>query len=85
MWELCFGTFFTLLCGNKKDWDKPRKGEVSNRVLYFALLDIVAKQQNNTNHYVNKTKNKTSGYGDGIPSEVKACKRDDHHIQRTGI
>jgi len=84
MSHLCFGTFFTLLCGNKKDWDKSRRPEVSNRVLYFALLDIVDKQLNSA-HYVDKSKSGvTSGYKNDVPSDAKTCKRDDHPIQRRG-
>ena len=77
---LCFGTFFTLLCGNKKDWDKPKKPEVSNRVLYAALLDIVDKQTKPTFH-VDKAKMSNNDY---TASDAKLCKRDDHPIQRAG-
>lgn len=77
---LCFGTFFTLLCGNKKEWDKPRKSEVSNRILYAALLDIVDKNPNPTIH-VDAAKSNKKDY---VASDAKLCKRDDHPIQRTG-
>lgn len=77
---LCFGTFFTLLCGNKKDWDKTRKSKVSNRILYAALLDIVDKQAKPTAHV---DAAKLNGRDD-IASDAKLCKRDDHPIQRTG-
>ena len=50
--RLCFGTFFTLLCYNKKDWDKKRKPAVTNRILYAALLDI-ADKRSPANHHVN--------------------------------
>lgn len=77
---LCFGTFFTLLCGNKKDWDKPKKPEISNRVLYAALLDIVDKKTKSTYH-VDVAKSSDNDY---IASDAKLCKRDDHPIQRVG-
>lgn len=77
---LCFGTFFTLLCGNKKDWDKPRKPEVSNWVLYAALLDIVDKNVKSIFH-VDAAQLSSKDY---IASDAKLCKRDDHPIQRTG-
>lgn len=77
---LCFGTFFTLLCGNKKDWDKLRKPKIPNRVLYAALLDIVDKQKKPTFH-VDDAKLSDKDY---IASDAKLCKRDDHPIQRTG-
>lgn len=81
---LCFGTFFSLICGNKKDWDKKRKPTVSNRVLYFALLDII-DQQKNSNHYTQKaTSGDNPGYKDDVVSSAKNCCRIDHPIQRTG-
>jgi hypothetical protein len=59
-----------LLCGNKRDWDKKKKCEVSNRVLYFALLDIVDKQTN-PHHYAEKAKSGvTPGYKDDVASDV---------------
>ncbi|MCL2053356.1 MAG: hypothetical protein FWG90_02790 [Oscillospiraceae bacterium] len=85
MFHLCFGTFFTLLCGNKKDWDKLRKLEVPNRVLYFALLDIVDKHSSAPDFNVNKAKSgENKGYKDDVVSDAKTCKRDDHPIQRHG-
>ena len=77
---LCFGTFFTLLCGNKKDWDKPRKPSVSNSLLYAALWDIADKTSNPTRH-VNAAKSNGKDY---IASDAKRCKHDEHPIQRTG-
>lgn len=77
---LCFGTFFTLLCGNKKDWDKSKKPIVSNRILYAALWDIVDKQKTST-FYVDRAKSNAKDY---IASNAKRCKRDDHPIQRDG-
>ncbi|MDR2568935.1 MAG: hypothetical protein LBD23_01390 [Oscillospiraceae bacterium] len=82
---LCFGTFFTLLCGNRKDWDKGTKPEVSNRILYFALLDIVDKHSDDPKYHVKKAKyGSVSGYTDNIVSAVKKCKHNKHHIQRLG-
>lgn len=77
---LCFGTFFTLLCGNKKDWDKSRKPKVPNRILYAALLDIVDKKAKPKFH-VDDAKSSNKDY---IASDAKLCKRDDHPIQRRG-
>lgn len=80
---LCFGTFFSLLCGNKKDWDKIRKPAVSNRVLYFALYDIVDRQKNPRLHVERAVSGSLSGYTDDVVSIAKNCKGD-HPIQRTG-
>lgn len=84
MSHLCFGTFFSLICGNKKDWDKKRKPAVSNRVLYFALLDIVDKQRNPKHHTNLASSGIEPGYKDDIASNAKNCKIADHPIQRIG-
>lgn len=78
---LCFGTFFTLLSCNKKDWDKSRKPQVSNRLLYAALWDIADKGENPTRH---AEELKDDNRKDYIASDAKKCKHDEHPIQRKG-
>jgi len=81
---LCFGTLFSLFCGNKKDWDKPKKPEVANRMLYFALLDIVDKHTNPTHHANLAESNGNTGYKDDVASDAKICKKNSHPIQWDG-
>jgi tetratricopeptide (TPR) repeat protein len=82
---LCFGTFFTLLCGNRKDWDKKSKPEVSNRVLYFALLDIVNKHSSDPMYHAKRARAGNKGiYSSDSVSVAKTCKNNEHQIQRLG-
>ena len=84
MTTLCFGTVFTLLCGNRKNWDKMGKPDVSNRVLYFALLDIIDKHANPSYHLDKAKSGLVSEYTNGTVSSAKLCKKNDHPIQREG-
>jgi len=84
MYVLCFGTFFTLLIANKKDWNKDRRPEVSNRVLYAALFDIVDKHADADFHVKKAVSNKNGDHTDDAASRVKLCKDAEISIQRRG-
>jgi len=86
MLTLCFGAFFTLLCGNRKDWHKKRHPEVSNRMLYFALLDIADPHMSISKYHTNKASSgKVPPYTDDTVSRAKRCQKGGAHpIQDIG-